>query len=229
MAEAARRDLYLPGPVVIITDSRGYGLQADIDIIIQREGLEVNIQVFVWKGCGIAAAVKKTSKQLIWMAPSLVLIFAGICDVTDLNRETWQISLQDENPDETIMRYEGLMDTVRHHLTIFLTERSFKVVFCELIGADMARYNKMDHAHHQQDQLDATIIGINTKIAAFNKENCMPTPWTAKTVHHNKKSRTKVARYQKLGPDGLHLGDELREKLAGVMVNYVTKYSGQAK
>lgn len=190
--------------IVIITDSRGYGLQAELDGITKREGTNINFQVFVWRGRGIAGAVKETSKQLVWMAPTYIIVTAGICDITYLDRNSRQISMTDTSPEEAIQRYDGLMDTIRHHLSIFLTEKPFKVVFCELIGADIAKYNGQVHTHHQQEQLEETILGINTKIAAFNKGNRVPTPWIAKTVHHNKKSKTKVSRYQKLSEDGLH-------------------------
>lgn len=111
------------GPVVIIADSRGYGLQQDLDELDRREHKSLNIQVFVWKGRGIVEATKQTSKQLIWMAPSLILIFAGICDVTELDKETWTVKMADENSEETVSRFEGQMDIIRHHLRIFLTEK----------------------------------------------------------------------------------------------------------
>lgn len=226
MAQAAANDLSTRGPVVLITDSRGHGLQLEIDSIIKREGLDMNVQVFVWRGKGIAGAVKATSKQLIWIAPSLIIVSAGICDITQLDRISRQISMADENVEETVTRYDGLMDIVRHHLTVFLTERPFKVVFCEVIGADIAKYNNQETEHPQQQQLNDTILRINARIAAFNKENSVPTPWTAKIVHHNKKSGSKVARYQKLCDDGLHYGEELKAKIANILCNYVVKTHG---
>lgn len=133
--------------------------------------------------------------------------------------------MADESSEEAVQRYEGQMDIIRHHLSVFLTEKPFKVVFCELIGADIAKYNKQAQPHHQQDQLEETILGINTRIAAFNKENNVPTPWIAKTVHHNKKSKTKVSRYQKLSEDGLHYGEDLKLKIATILHNYVAKFT----
>lgn len=212
------------GPVVIITDSRGYGLQAELDRIAKKEGSRLNIQVFIWKGRGITGAVKETSKQLTWIAPNLIIVSAGICVITQLDRNTQQISMMDDNKEEAVLRYEGQMDIIRHHLSIFLTEKPFKLAFCEVIGADIAKYNNQAQPHHQQEQLDETVIEVNTKIAAFNKENQVPMPWIAKTVHHNKKSRTKVARYQKLGPDGLHYSEELKVKIAGMLYDYVAKF-----
>lgn len=222
MAESSKCTGY--GPAVIITDSRGFGLQTELDRINKRKETNLSIQVFVWKGRGITGAVKETTKQLVWIAPSLIIISAGICDITQLDRNTRQISMMDENKEEAVLRYEGQMDIIRHHLSVFLTEKPFKVVFCEVIGADIAKYNCQVQPHQQQEQLNETVLQINAKIAAFNKENRVPTPWIAKSVHHNKKSKTKVARYQKLGPDGLHYGEELKVKIASMLSDYVFKY-----
>lgn len=212
------------GPVVIIADSRGYGLQHDLEELGRTEHKNLNIQVFVWKGRGIVEATKQTSKQLIWMAPRLILIFAGICDVTELDRDTWTIRMADENSEETVSRFDGQMDIIRHHLRIFLTEKAWDLAFCELIGADMSKHNNLDYPHPQQEQMEETIRAINAKITAFNASNSVPTPWTAKEIHHQKKSKTKVSRYGKMGPDGLHFDENLRWKIAKILHKYIVKF-----
>lgn len=141
------------GPVAIITASRGYGLQDDLDYICKWEKRNVNIQVFVWKGKGIVEATKQTTQQLIWLAPRLVIIFAGICDVTQLDRDRWEISMTDMNVEETVDRYDGQMDIIRHYLSLNLTERPWSLAFCELIGADISKFNRLNQVHPQQDQM----------------------------------------------------------------------------
>lgn len=224
MAEASQTvSLKYGGPVVIITDSRGQGLQEEMDAIERREETDHKIQLFVWKGRGITGAIRESSIQLVWIAPSLIIVYAGICDVTSLNRSTWKISMADLTPDEAISRYEGQMDYIRHHLSIVLTEKPHKIFFCEIVGADLAKFNKSDPPHPSQAQMEEVVLGINSKITAFNESNGMPTPWTAREVHHNKKSKSKVSRYQKLAQDGLHLSEELREKLANTLYKYICK------
>lgn len=210
------------GPVALITDSRGFGLQNELDNIERLEKLDLKIQVFVWKGRGITGAIRETSKQLVWLAPSLVMVFAGICDITSLNRTTRKLTMADPSQEEAVMRYDGQMDFIRHHLTIVLTEKPFKLVFCEMIGADLAKYNQDTQIHPQQEDV---VSSINTKIVAFNTSNGMPTPWTSRVVHHQKKSKMKVSRYQKLAPDRLHLSEELKGKLANIIYKYVAKYA----
>lgn len=64
---------------------------------------------------------------------------------------------------------------------------------------------------------------MNHAIIAFNKANNVLTPWTNKEIHHNKKGGRKVTRYYKLGDDGLHLSDEIREKWASTLYNAICK------
>lgn len=90
----------------------------------------------------------------------------------------------------------------------------------------MSRFNKMDHPHPQQEQMEETIRAINTTIAAFNTSNSIPTPWTAKEIHHQKRSKTKVSRYGKMGSDGLHFDENLGWKIAKILYKYVAKFRG---
>lgn len=79
---------------------------------------------------------------------------------------------------------------------------------------DLAVYNHLSGEHPQQPLLNDMVTEINHSITAFNEENEVITPWTAKEVHRNKKGGKKTTRYQKLAPDGLHLTNEILEKWA---------------
>lgn len=206
--------------IVIIADSRGAGLQAEIDSLNKGKH---KISVFVHKGKGIVEAVKLTSKTLVWMAPDHVIVLAGICDVTQIDRTTRVVSLREMNKDLLIDRFKGQMDIIRHHLSIFLTEKKHKLTFCHVIGMDLALYNHQPGEHPHQTLLDEMITDVNHSITAFNEENEVITPWTAKEVHRNKKGGKKSARYQKLAPDGLHLTDEMREKWAALLINVIDR------
>lgn len=206
--------------IAIVTDSRGVGLQEELDSINEHA---FDIKVFVKKGNGIAQAVRETSKSLIWMAPDLVLVLAGICDITQLNRAEWTVSLPEESVARIVDCFQGSMDATRHHLSIFLTERPHSVIFSQIVGMDMAKFNRMDEKHPQQALLDEMVTHVNHAIAEFNKENNMLTPWLGQDVHHNKKGGRKTTRYYKLAPDGLHLTDQLREKWAATLYSVIVK------
>lgn len=204
--------------IAIIADSRGVGLQAVLDRLNEAKH---KISVFVHKGRGIVAAVKETSKTLIWMAPDHIFVLAGICDITQINRITRIVSLRDDNLEQLLDRFTGQMDIIRHHLSIFLTERKYKLSFCHVIGMDLAIHNHLHQEHPRQALLNEMVAEVNQAITSFNEENGVITPWTAKEVHRNKKGGKKTTRYQKLAPDGLHLSDDLREKWAMVLLNTI--------
>lgn len=206
--------------VAIVTDSRGQGLQDELDRVNDKR---YDIKVFLKKGCGIAQAIRETSKSLVWMAPDIIIVVAGICDITQLDRVHWTVSLQDEDVSCTVDGIVGCMDATRHHLSIVLTEKPHKVIFCHIVGMDMAKFNKMEGKHPQQEVLDETITQVNQSITAFNKGNGMLTPWTSQDIHRNKKGGRKTTRYYKLDEDGLHLSQEIREKWASIIYNVIVK------
>lgn len=210
--------------VAIIADSRGMGLQHKMDIC--NDG-NYDITVIVKRGRGITNAVMESSKKLISIAPDLIIITAGICDVTHKNRYTKRVSLQDDNIENMVKQMETNMDTVKQHLMMNLTKRPYKLVFCHITGMDMARYNKEPVEHIQQQRLNDIIIAINLTITTFNTHNDVLTPWLAKDVHMNKskKKGTKTYRYHKLASDGLHLTDTLRQKWAEILLTAIKKLS----
>lgn len=207
--------------VVIVADSRGKGLQQDLDLL-NSEG-SINIKVLVKKGRGIAELIRDTSKDLIWMAPSQIYVLAGICDITALDRENMTVSLQEDTIETLVGKVEGSMDAARHHLSIMLIEKPYKLIFCPTVGMDMAKYNRIEDRHTQQDLLDEMVVCMNHTIIAFNKTNKVLTPWINKDIHHNKKGGRKTTRYYKLADDGLHLSDEIREKWASTLYDAILK------
>lgn len=61
--------------VVIITDSRGRGLQSIFDKLDDKI---YKVRVLVWIGRGITEAVKESKSQLLWIAPDLIILLSGI-------------------------------------------------------------------------------------------------------------------------------------------------------
>lgn len=210
--------------VEVVTDSRGVGLQNELNLLNDRG---FDITVLIKKGCGLIEAVRECSKRLVWIAPDLVIIAVGICDITRKDRESKMVSLQDDSIEAMVLKFEASMDTIDHHLKVKLMERAFKLVFCHITGMDIGRYNKLSVRHPQQDRLDEMIPPINQAITTFNVNNGVLTPWLAKDIHMNisKQKGKKACRYHRLAPDGLHLTDALREKWAGVLYKAITNLS----
>lgn len=221
---AAAKDLSKPMKVVILADSRGAGLKYELDCL--NNGA-FDFVVIIKKGRGIIDLVREVSKRLVWIAPDVIIVTAGICDITEKNRETGLVTLQNVISEDVPALIESSMDTVRHHLSIVLTENPYKLIFGHIVGLDIARYNGQNVIHPQQDRLNDIIIKSNQTITAFNVSNDVPTPWLAKDVHpNNSKKGSKKHLYQKLAPDGLHLSDLMKERWANIIYKLVNKLTG---
>lgn len=197
--------------VVVITDSRGRGIEAELSSIQDRS---YSVKVLVWKGRGVTEAVKESKQQLIWMAPDVVIVLAGICDLTSKNRNLKMVSLSFESVDEAVNMFTCAMDIINHFLNINLVEKKFKLSFGQVVGMDIGVYNHLEHPHPLQSLLDEAVIRINNEIATRNSGEGVATPWVANEVHHNRKKGQKITRYQRLADDGLHLTSELKQRWA---------------
>lgn len=214
-----------PVKVAILADSRGAGLKFELDHL--NDG-SYDLVVIVKKGRGVVDLVRETSKRLVWIAPDITIVLAGICDIMEKDRETRLVSLQNDTAESTIEQIKSSMDIVRHHLSIVLTENPHRLIFGHIVGMDMARYNVQNTTHPQQSLLNEIVTEANQVITAFNSENDVPTAWMAKEIHPNncKRGNKKKYHYQKLASDGLHLTDHLRERWAKTLMNLLTKICG---
>lgn len=106
------------------------------------------------------------------------------------------------------------MDIISHFLSINLVEKKYKLAFSQIVGMDLAVYNRQDQPHPNQNLLDDAVIRINLEIANRNMAEGVATPWVANDIHHNRKKGYKVTRYHRLSEDGLHLTQDLRERWA---------------
>lgn len=61
--------------VVVIADLRGQGIQDKLQTI---KNDSYSVKVLVWRGRGVKEAVKESKQQLIWTAPDIIIILAGI-------------------------------------------------------------------------------------------------------------------------------------------------------
>lgn len=107
------------------------------------------------------------------------------------NRDTKLVSLQDSDIDVTLNRIENSLKEIMHHLSLKLTERPYSLTFSPVTGMDIAKYNRQESRHPEQDTLDEIIGGANQIITAYNRANYAITPWIASEVHYNKKGGRK--------------------------------------
>lgn len=170
-----------------------------------------NIKVLIYKGKGIIDAVWVAKTKLLWWSPQLILVLNGLCDVTQLERQTRLVSLRN-NEARAILEYKESMDIVCHHLRI-LFDRNPTQVISQIVGLDIAKHNGEVLPSPQEEELDSTINSINVEINKFNSANNTISPWLARDIHKNTKGHKKT-RYYKLGEDGVHLTQDLQQRWA---------------
>lgn len=206
-------------PVLVICDSRGNDLQQYVDLIPTPS---FNIKVVSYSGKGIIDAVRSAKEIIAWRAPSIILILNGLCDVTHLDRGSRMVSLAHNTCPMLVQDYLESMDIASHFIRILLDGTKCQVVFAQIVGMDMAKWNNLPHPHHHQDLLDTAIHAINIEINCFNAGRDAVTPWLARDVHHNNKGRWR-SRYNRLAEDGVHLSDYLKPRWAAEIVSAIIK------
>lgn len=105
--------------IVIITDSRGAGLQSLIDQQMQLYQT-FQVRVLVYKGTGIVEAVERAKSKLAWWQPRIVFVLNGICDVTVRDRVTKLVTPRYDSEDLMINLYKDYMTTTAHQLQPYL-------------------------------------------------------------------------------------------------------------
>lgn len=206
--------------IVIITDSRGAGLEEEIEKIHSNGN---NVRVLVYPGKGIIRAVKEAESLLNWWCPQQIYVMNGICDITYRDRSTKLVSLHELEVERAVESYVQSLDTVTHFVKILLDGHRYKLIFSEQIGMNLATYNGTLYPHQHQGILNETIERINAEIVIWNRNHEVITPWVARIIHRNMKNGKKTHKYQKLAPDGLHLSEEVRAHWAYELAQAICK------
>ena len=220
-----------PKPVLILCDSRGFGLQEKINT--------TNPHTFVVRSvssAGLVMAATNFLSTIIEMKPEYVIIAAGICEVTLKNTTTKKYTVRCTEVEEAVQLYVDAMNEAKS--LIQDVSQGTRVIFNPVTGVDLEDYNSKNRKglegpaleeyhnnkciHPMQDTLNKTVIAINQKIAKVNYENKVATPWSATLVHKHEKGNKYYHHYQYLA-DGCHLLDECKLFWAEKFQKAVTK------
>ena len=163
---------------LIVADSRGAGLQRSLDELDNIGSVKVEIH----RGAGLEQAVVNSREALQSFKPNLVILFAGICNITSRNSRTHITTLRYRNIDTIVDSVIAAMDRA---LTFLKDEGYENVSIATITGIDMRRYNNQPASQRDpyQDMLNNAIIAVNRIIIDSNKTRNTPTTWTATMVH----------------------------------------------
>ena len=212
--------------ILIITDSRGRGLQEIFDTNYPSSC----VQVLVHPGAGSELAALKSMPYLRVTRPDLIVIATGICDLTWKNKATREVGLRHLVAAENVRHVTQAM---RSAFDLISPLGDFKIAFATLTGADLADCNYQNRRHMNEKQylnycsrgktphpnqtiLNESVLAINKQVVRMNCKNRTKTVWLAGLVHsYYKKSHHHC--YKRL-LDGCHPDHNTRMAWAGQII-----------
>lgn len=216
---------------LIIADSRGRGIQDIMDTLSPNP----QAKVLVHPGSGCELAVLKSIITIRDMAPELIVVFCGICDLTWRNKSTKKVNLRYRDATDNVTH---VMEAVRSSYDLLRAEGSFRIAYATVTGLDITDYNNARRRHMTDDQyreycettkvahpdqlvLNQAILTINKNIVVFNKRNRTKTVWTAGLVHSYIK-KTYHNYYRRLF-DGCHPDEKTKNAWAAQLNKSITR------
>lgn len=177
--------------VMILADSRGANLQQ----CLLKYPEAALTQVLVHRGAGMVRVVELSLLNLAAFGPDLVILSAGICDVTMRDQHTIIMRLRHTSVDGIVSH---ALEQVMRALEALEKVGCRNVSIATYTGIDLRCYNEGTRlrtnrqrvadtvqANEQSNQrtLNDAILSINSQVIEVNKTAGMPTTWTGGAVH----------------------------------------------
>lgn len=180
---------------IVLADSRGRNLDTFID--------DENILVAFYSGATLSIIADRALEVIQRHRPDLIVIMAGINDLTCLNRHTRRVSLVFN---DTRALSNLLITNINHAKSrIVSAYPDVKVAIGGIIGIELNRYNHRQGISSQQWIIDDAITAVNAFVRQANTDAGLPHPRLTSKVHTWRKGMKKNL-YQRLW-DGLHPDD----------------------
>ena len=192
--------------VLILADSRLRDFNNYLSFAIQQEKLPVEVEIKVVRGGQLDHMKELGLSVLENESYHLVLVAAGVNDLTILNKRTRNVSPVFDD-------LGHLVDTITdrlHDVKNSLMACTQYLIICQIPGMDMNTFNKGRTEHYLlQDVINGGIRYVNRVVCSINEENAMIPPWIFSDIHvYDKKQQKYIDKYVKFS-DGLHPDDLL--------------------
>lgn len=181
--------------MIVIADSRGRFLQDYLH--------SDRIKVLFYSGATLDNMLRRSHAQCLSIRPKYILVLGGICNMSQKNRQSGEITLRFSNEAElwTSMKSAFLEAWELAHEFY----PSYKIMFAGLCGLDLNRCNGLYGYHLLQPIIDNVIVSINQFIVELNFRAGVYQPKLTGKIH--KRSRKHGHRNQyRLLDDGIHPG-----------------------
>ena len=180
---------------LVIADSRGVGLYQKIKQLNDEGEVDVSVN----KGAGVEKAVGNAIESYAKCnSKVLVIVMAGICDITVRDKNTGQTSLRSLSEGQMV---DKAFLAITNAYQMLLTAGYINISVATITGIELDDYNSRKTkylsqgeymlycttggktTHPDQDMLNRTVLQLNRLITGLNRNNDMPTTWTASVVH----------------------------------------------
>ena len=198
---------------VIITDSRGRGLQSVLDA---KNSTGMRLSVRFYPGAGIARLTTEAAAHLSGAPDDVIIFMGGVNDITTKDHRTRRVHLTKTNVDVLTQHLTGLVDESEATLTARFP--SATVIYAPIIGLSLPVY-LYDNDHGHQNAVNEAVLNFNRHVIGINRRRTKPTPWTAAVVHKNR--HKKVEHHYGYLVDGLHPGHYVLDHWAKAILKLV--------
>ena len=216
---------------LIIADSRGARLARHLNNTSNISDYVVTTH----PGAGLIRATNASYNTMRATQPDIVIIMAGICDVTQKDPVTKEISPRYTDLDTAI---DGIMGSIRQAHQDISKWGPPNVSFATLTGVDLTDVNNKERRHMSESEyhqycadakeihpgqclLNETILATNRAIIAFNESNRMPTTWLSEVIHPLSRGRHRF--YYGHLRDGCHPTETTSKRWATQIIRAIRK------
>lgn len=186
-----RRSLYSM-LTIVIADSRGRYLDTWVD--------NEEILISFHSGAKLMNVAYEALKIIPRFKPEIILLMAGVNDLTTLNGRTRRVSLISTS--RSYLIHHLITEINRAKSTILAAFPTVKVVIGGILGFDMNTYNRLPGTYYWQYVIDDTITAVNSYICQINRDSGFPHPRLTSKIHTWRRGIRKCV-YHRLY-DGLH-------------------------
>ena len=207
--------------ILIVSDSRGYGLEAKIKHGLITQGPEIPIHIdFMYKGGLTIEGIVRLLDQSLNPNSELydyIYVFGGVNNLSVKHKSGKITAVYDDIGHFVENMYERLF-TARNYLFKY----SYRPVICQLVGLSFDKYNELEHDQiASQHVINQAVPLLNHAINSINTDVEAVSPWIGSTIHaiiHHKYTH----KYMRLR-DGLHPTEELVQIWTDCFVHAILK------
>ena len=200
-------------PVLIVSDSRGGGLQTRLDSL--APGV---FEVHIFSGKGFRVLFNEAENLLEHRQYNTLYIIGGICSITkkDLNKK---VTLRDLDPSNTckVIKKQVQQGLKKLHVKF----PTLKIIIPTTVGIDLAKYNQEPFDKETQTILNFTVTKVNAMLVKTNDQG-IAFPWISKYVHRCKGKGRWAHKYSNLH-DGCHFSKKMKNHCAQMIVKSIVK------